>query len=133
MFNRTHSFTRAVITGGLLSVAVAAADTQAAQQAAQQPPRPAAAAPAEQAPASPDADLVARIRKSIADDKALANYAQTLKIIASDGLVSLKGPVRSEADKKALGEKADQIAGAKNVMNNLIVTADAGQPNPETR
>ncbi len=133
MFNRTHSFTRAVITGGLLSVAVAAADTQAAQQAAQQPARPAAAAPAEQAPASPDADLVARIRKSIADDKALANYAQTLKIIASDGLVSLKGPVRSEADKKALGEKADQIAGAKNVMNNLIVTADAGQPNPETR
>jgi hyperosmotically inducible protein len=129
MFNRTHSFTRAVITGGLLSVAVAAADTQAAQQ----PARPAAAAPAEQAPASPDADLVARIRKSIADDKALANYAQTLKIIASDGLVSLKGPVRSEADKKALGEKADQIAGAKNVMNNLIVTADAGQPNPETR
>jgi osmotically-inducible protein OsmY len=129
MFNRTHSFTRAVITGGLLSLAVATADTQAAAQQAAPP----AAAPAEQAQASPDAELVARIRKAITDDKALAGYAQTLKIIASDGLVSLKGSVRSEADKKALGEKADQIAGAKNVMNNLIVTGDAGKPTPETR
>jgi osmotically-inducible protein OsmY len=128
MFNRTHSFTRAVITGGLLSLAVAAADTQAATQAAQPP----TAAPAQQAQASPDAELVARIRKAIADDKALAGYAQTLKIIASDGLVSLKGSVRSDADRKALGEKADQIAGAKNVMNNLIVTADADKPKPET-
>ncbi len=128
MFNRTHSFTRAVITGGLLSLAVATADAQAATQAAQ----PATAAPAAQAPASPDAELVARLRKAIADDKALAGYAQTLKIIASDGLVSLKGSVRSEADKKALGDKADEIAGAKNVMNNLIVTADTDRPKPET-
>jgi osmotically-inducible protein OsmY len=75
---------------------------------------------------------VARLRKAIADDKALAGYAQTLKIIASDGLVSLKGSVRSEADKKALGDKADEIAGAKNVMNNLIVTADTDRPKPET-
>jgi osmotically-inducible protein OsmY len=128
MFNRTHSFTRAVITGGLLSLAVAAADTQAAPlQAAQQP-----AAPAAETQATPDAELVARIRKAITDDKALAAYAPTLKIIASDGLVSLKGSVKSDADKKALGQKADEIAGAKNVMNNLIVTADADKPKPET-
>jgi osmotically-inducible protein OsmY len=126
--NRTHSFTRAVITGGLLSLAVATTDTQAAPlQAAQQP-----TAQAAQTQATPDAELVAKIRKAITDDKALSAYAQTLKIIASDGLVSLKGGVKSEADKKAIGQKADAIAGAKNVMNNLIVTGDAGQPAPET-
>ena len=76
---------------------------------------------------------MAKIRKAITDDKAFAAYAQTLKIIASDGLVSLKGSVKSDADKKALGQKADEIAGAKNVMNNLVVTGDAGKPTPETR
>jgi osmotically-inducible protein OsmY len=128
MSNRTHFFTRAVILGGLLSLTVATTNTQAAPlQAAQQP-----AAQAAQSPATPDAELVAKVRKAIADDKALAPYAQTLKIIASDGLVSLKGAVKSDADRKAIGQKADEIAGAKNVMNNLVITADAGKPKPET-
>jgi osmotically-inducible protein OsmY len=119
MFNRTHSFTHAVIAGGLLSLAVATAETQAAPRAVVQ---------AQQEQVSPDAELVAKIRKALAEDKALAGYAQTLKIIASDGLVSLKGAVRSDADKKAIGQKADQIAGAKNVMNNLFVSQDAAKP-----
>ncbi|MEO5819453.1 MAG: BON domain-containing protein [Vicinamibacteraceae bacterium] len=109
---RNHSFTRAVITGGLLSLAVAVADTHAA---------PVVTAQATQA--TPDAELVAKIRKAIGDDKTIAAYAETLKIIASDGLVSLKGDVKSDADKKAIGQKADDIAGAKNVMNNLLVTS----------
>jgi osmotically-inducible protein OsmY len=113
MFNRTHSFTRAVITGGLLSLAVATTDTYAAPVAAIQE-QPAQAA-------TPDSELAAKIRKAIEDDKALAAYVPTLKIIVSDGLVSLKGSVKSDADKKAIGAKADAIAGEKNVMNNLQV------------
>jgi hyperosmotically inducible protein len=128
MSNRTHFFTRAVIMGGLLSLTVAAADTQAAPLQAAQP----AAAQAQQTQATPDAELVAKIRKAITDDKALSAYGQTLKIIASDGLVSLKGSVKTDADKKALGQKADEIAGAKNVMNNLVVTGDATKTTPET-
>jgi len=112
MFNRTHSFTRAVITGGLLSLAVATTDTYAA---------PAAAIQAQQSQATPDSELAAKIRKAIEDDKALAGYVPTLKIIVSDGLVSLKGSVKSDADKKAIGAKADAIAGEKNVMNNLQI------------
>ena len=111
MFNRTHSFTRAVITGGLLSLAVATADTYAAPAPIQ----------AQQTQAMPDSELAAKIRKAIEDDKALAGYVPTLKIIVSDGLVSLKGSVKSDADKKAIGAKADAIAGEKNVMNNLQV------------
>jgi osmotically-inducible protein OsmY len=99
-----------------------AADSVAAPQAAQAQP----------SQATPDADLVAKIRQAIADDKAIAQYAQTLKIVSSSGLVTLKGPVKTEADKKAIGAKADQIAGEKNVMNNLFVSADAAKPAPET-
>ena len=123
MFNRTHSFTRAVITGGLLSLAVATADTYAAPRAAIQAQQP--------TQATPDSELAAKIRKAIGDDKALAGYVPTLKIIVSDGLVSLKGAVKSEADKKAIGQKVDEIAGAKNVMNNLFVSNET-KPAPET-
>jgi len=121
---RTQTFTRAVIAGGLLSLSLATADTHAA---------PATAIQAQPSQATPDSELAAKIRKAIGDDKALAGYASTLKIVVSDGLVSLKGAVKSEADKKAVGQKADEIAGAKNVMNNLFVSNDAAKPAPQTR
>ena len=74
--NRTHSFTRAVIiAAGLLSLAVATADTGAA---------PRTAAQAQQTPASPDAELVARIRKAITDDKALRGAVQ-----GAEGIIHL--------------------------------------------
>jgi osmotically-inducible protein OsmY len=120
MFHFTpRTFTRAVLAGGLLSLSVAVVDTQAATPAPQ----------AQQAQATPDTELAAKISKAIADDKAIAGYEKTIKIIVSDGLVSLKGSARSEADKKALGAKADAIAGEKNVMNNLVII-DA--PKPQT-
>jgi osmotically-inducible protein OsmY len=118
-----RTFTRAVLAGSLLSLTVAVVDTQAATQAAQAKP-----AQAQPAPATPDGQLAAKIHKAIADDKAIAGYAQTIKIIVSDGLVSLKGSARSEADKKAIGAKADAIAGEKNVMNNLVIVGDASKP-----
>lgn len=127
MFHIGHrSFTHAVIVGGLLSLAVTVADTQAA---------PGGAAPMQQAQASPDAQLAAKIHQALLDDKALSGYASTIKIIVNDGLVSLKGAVKSDADKKAIGEKTDAIAGAKNVMNNLFVSASAepAKPKPQTR
>jgi len=112
-----RTFTRAVFAGSLLSLTVAVVDSQAATQAASP------------APATPDSQLAAKIHKAISDDKAVAGYAQTIKIIVSDGLVSLKGSARSEADKKAIGAKADAIAGEKNVMNNLVIVPDAKPTN----
>ena len=124
MFNiHTPSFTRAVIAGGLLSLAVATADVQAAPRASVQ---------AQQSQAPTDSEVRDKIFKAIADDKAIAGYAQTLKIIVSSGMVTIKGSVRNEADKKAIGEKADAIAGAANVMNNLVIVADE-KPKPQTR
>ena len=55
------------------------------------------------------------------DDKSLSTYAHNIKIITTDGMVTLKGPVRSEEEKSAIEVKARQIAGDSNVTNNLTV------------
>lgn len=123
---RPRTFTRAVITGSFLALTAAVGNAHAMPQA----PAQAAPAPAQPSQVSPDSALVSKIRQAIADDKAIAQYAQTLKIVASDGLVTLKGAVKTEADKKAIGAKADQIAGEKNVMNNVFVSADAAKAAP---
>ena len=68
-----------------------------------------------------DRDLAKRIRASIVDDKALSTYAHNIKIVARDGKVTLKGPVRSEEEKSAIEAKATEVAGAGNVINQLEV------------
>jgi len=70
---------------------------------------------------STDRDLAKRIRSAITDDKSLSTYAHNIKIIAQDGKVTLKGPVRSEEEKSAIETKATEVAGAGNVINQLEV------------
>jgi len=70
---------------------------------------------------STDRDLAKRIRSAITDDKSLSTYAHNIKIIAQDGKVTLKGPVRSEEEKSAIEAKATEVAGAGNVINQLEV------------
>jgi osmotically-inducible protein OsmY len=68
-----------------------------------------------------DRDLAKRIRSAVTDDKSLSTYAHNIKIIAQDGKVTLKGPVRSEEEKSAIETKATEVAGAGNVINQLEV------------
>jgi osmotically-inducible protein OsmY len=68
-----------------------------------------------------DRDLAKRIRSAIVDDKSLSTYAHNIKIVAQDGKVTLKGPVRSEEEKSAIETKATEVAGAGNVVNQLEV------------
>ena len=68
-----------------------------------------------------DRDLAKRIRSAITDDKSLSTYAHNIKIVAQDGKVTLKGPVRSEEEKSAIETKATEVAGAGNVRNQLEV------------
>jgi hyperosmotically inducible protein len=68
-----------------------------------------------------DRETTKKIRSALMDDKSLSTYAHNIKIIAADGMVTLKGPVRSEEEKSAIEAKARQIAGDSNVTNNLTV------------
>ena len=68
-----------------------------------------------------DRDITQQIRQSIMKDKSLSTYAHNVKIIARNGQVTLKGPVRSEEEKKAIEAKAAQVAGENKVTSELNV------------
>jgi osmotically-inducible protein OsmY len=68
-----------------------------------------------------DRELAQKIRKSIVDDKSLSTYGHNVKVIVRNGIVSLKGPVKSEDEKKSIGAKAADVAGADKVQNELTV------------
>jgi hyperosmotically inducible protein len=68
-----------------------------------------------------DRDLAKKIRKSITSDSSLSTYAHNVKVIVRNGMVTLKGPVKSEDEKSAVGAKANDIAGADKVQNQLTV------------
>lgn len=69
-----------------------------------------------------DRQLAQKIRKAVVADKSLSTYAHNVKIISQDGSVTLKGPVRSEDEKKTIVAKAAEIAGgADKVTDQLTV------------
>jgi hyperosmotically inducible protein len=68
-----------------------------------------------------DRDLAKNVRRAIVKDKSLSTYAHNVKVIAQNGTVTLKGPVRSTEESKAIEAKAVEVAGPGNVKNELAV------------
>src|SRR5205823_12577950 len=58
-----------------------------------------------------DRELARQIRRAIVKDKSLSTYAHNVKVVVQNGTGTLKGPVRSEEDKKAIEGKAAEVAG----------------------
>ncbi len=52
-----------------------------------------------------DRELAKKIRKSIASDSSLSTYAHNVKVIVRDGMVTLKGPVKSDDEKTPSAQK----------------------------
>jgi hyperosmotically inducible protein len=70
-----------------------------------------------------DQDLTQKIRQSIMSDKSLSSYAHNIKIISQNGTVTLKGPVKSDDEKKNVMAKAVAVAGsADKVTDEVSVT-----------
>ena len=68
-----------------------------------------------------DRAITQKIRQAVHDDTSLSTYAHNIKIIAQDGKVTLRGPVRSDDEKSNLQAKAVAVAGRENVTNQLEV------------
>lgn len=68
-----------------------------------------------------DRDITQQIRQSIVKDKSLSSYAHNVKVITQNGQVTLKGPVRSEDEKKAVEAKATEVAGENKVTSQLDI------------
>lgn len=62
-----------------------------------------------------------KIRQALTQAKSLSTYGHNVKIVTQNGLVTLKGPVRSEEEKKAVVAKATELAGDNQVTSKLDV------------
>jgi hyperosmotically inducible periplasmic protein len=68
-----------------------------------------------------DRELARQVRRALVKDKSLSTYAHNVKVIARDGAVTLKGPVRSEEEKQAVEAKAVEVAGQGKVTDEISV------------
>lgn len=77
--------------------------------------------PLDQGNSKADVATTAQIRKGILADKEMSTNAKNVKIITSEGQVTLRGPVNTAEEKRLIGEIANRIAGKANVDNQLEV------------
>lgn len=68
-----------------------------------------------------DRKLVANIRGAVVRDRTLSTAAHNVKIVASGGAVTLRGPVRSADESAKIEALAQQAAGVTSVENKLDV------------
>ncbi|MBA3272451.1 MAG: BON domain-containing protein [Chthoniobacterales bacterium] len=68
-----------------------------------------------------DIKITADIRRAVVADDSLTMTATNVKIITADGVVTLRGPVNTAAEKAKIGEIAQKHAGKAKVENQLEV------------
>jgi osmotically-inducible protein OsmY len=68
-----------------------------------------------------DRYLTQQIRKAVIADKSLSSDAHNVKVVSQYGTVTLKGPVRSDGERKNIIAKAEQIAGTGKVTDQLSI------------
>ncbi|WP_024297784.1 BON domain-containing protein [Methylomicrobium lacus] len=66
-----------------------------------------------------DITITATIRQAVVKDELLSVNAQNIKIITRNGVVTLRGPVKSEAESMKLQQIAKQTPGVVQVDNQL--------------
>jgi hyperosmotically inducible protein len=79
--------------------------------------------PGDQSENEADRTITQNIRQAITADDSLSTNAKNVKIITTDGTVTLRGPVKSEKEKTEIEAKAKQVAGVKRVDNQLEVAS----------
>lgn len=77
--------------------------------------------PGDQGNSEPDRQMTRQIRRAITQDDELSTTAKNIKIITVDGKVTLRGPVKSEAEREKIATLARNAAGGATVDNQLEV------------
>ena len=68
-----------------------------------------------------DVKLAQKIRRHIVADRSLSTMAHNVKIITADGVVTLRGPVKTQGEKQRVAAAAERIAGQNKVHNDLEI------------
>jgi len=79
------------------------------------------ATPLDQGNSKTDIATTAQIRKEITAEKKMSVNARNVKIITTDGKITLRGPVNNAEEKRLIGEIANRAAQGGNVDNQLEV------------
>ena len=77
----------------------------------------------DQAENEADRTISQNIRQAVVADDSVSTNGKNVKIITADGVVTLRGPVKSDQEKTNIGAKAQQVAGVKSVDNQLEVAS----------
>lgn len=78
----------------------------------------------DQGGSSEDVAITQQVRQRVVKDDSLSSAAKNVKIITTEGVVTLRGPVKSNEEKTTLAGFAKNVAGVKRVDNQLEVDAD---------
>lgn len=77
--------------------------------------------PGDQKESSADLGITQTIRQDIVKNDALSMDAKNVKVVTAEGVVTLRGPVKSEEEKTQIGKIAAAATGVKRVDNQLEV------------
>ena len=76
----------------------------------------------DQSNSSGDIKITAAIRRAVVHDKSLTTTAKNVKIITENGMVTLRGPVKTEEEKATVARLATQAAPQARIDNQIEVT-----------
>jgi len=80
--------------------------------------------PLDQGGSEVDRTITQQIRQGVMKDDTLSMTAKNVKIITIDGVVTLRGPVKSDQEKALIASLAQQTGNVKRVDNQLEIAAN---------
>ena len=80
--------------------------------------------PLDQGESEADRTITQHIRKEVVSSDRLSTNAKNVKIITQNGVVTLRGPVKSPEEKATIASVAQKTGGVKRVDNQLEVERD---------
>jgi hyperosmotically inducible periplasmic protein len=79
----------------------------------------AALTPGDQGGSEADRTVTQQVRQGVMGDDALSTTGKNVKIITVDGVVTLRGPVKTAEEKATIASIAQRVNGVKRVDNQL--------------
>jgi len=89
--------------------------------------------PTDQSNRKNDRAITAQIRRNIMSENNMSINAQNVKIITSQGRVTLRGPVETSSERNRIGKIANRVADSRNVDNQLVVKNHTGSDKVSSR
>lgn len=77
--------------------------------------------PIDQPNSERDLAVAVKIRSNLYNDKQLSTYGKNVKVIALNNVVTLRGPVNSQAEKQKIGNVANLAAPGMKIQNDLEI------------